>query len=723
MQFSKDTSAGRALTAIVVAAVMTLVAGALLMGVLTAREISAVVTEQFNAQQMVIAQALRARIERELNEAQHEIRVTARVLDSEPREPVATALLQSLLRTEGMAVVEAAFVDRPAGRALACTPAGTCGDREVPGGIPYDQLRFRPGATPPAWVSEVDASADAAFLRLAGAVDPDASRVVVLRLNLSTLLPALMKNIKSGKTGYAWVIDDRGVFLYHPNPGFVGHNAFTIREERFPEVTAQQINFIQQEKMLRGEQGTGWYYAAWHRGAVGQNKKLIAYCPVRVGTDPPKLWSVAVVALEAEVEEVLHSGSVRLLALVGIVILALILGGAAIYLVEARWGKMLEAMVVAKTNALAKSEENYRSLVESAEDFIFTVDRDGRFQSMNTFTARFFGGDPEQFIGRHLSTAFPEPGAERQLDLVRRVHASGKSLREEFELPLEGGSVWISANFMPVKGATGEVGTILCIARDVTETKNLQRQLVNAEKLASLGTLAAGVAHEINNPLGVILGFCELLLRKTDPASQQYEDLQTIERQGLLCKETVENLLSFARAEKQRRGESCDLNGCVEEIAKIVRHLLGKNGIELALQLAPDLPPVRGDARQLQQVFLNLITNAMAAMEDGGTLEIRSFYERATRRVVAQFQDTGAGIRPDHMDRIFEPFFTTKPDGQGTGLGLFVSYGIITGYGGVIECESQPATAAGKRHGTTFTIKLLTGAAETLERREGKTAQ
>ena len=288
------------------------------------------------------------------------------------------------------------------------------------------------------------------------------------------------------------------------------------------------------------------------------------------------------------------------------------------------------------------------------------------------------------------------------------MHLSGKSIREEFELPMGDRSAWISANFMPVKTETGDVGAILCIARDITETKNLQRQLVNAEKLASLGTLAAGVAHEINNPLGVILGFCELLLRKAENGTQQYEDLKTIERQGLLCKETVENLLSFARAEKQRR-EYSDLNAGIEEIAKIVRHLLEKNGITLVLDLGESLPPVKGDARQLQQVFLNLITNAMAAMENGGTLTIRSFLERSTRRAVVQFQDTGVGIPPDHIDHIFEPFFTTKPEGQGTGLGLFVSYGIITSYGGTIECASTPATALGKQSGTTFTVKLPTG--------------
>jgi PAS domain S-box-containing protein len=391
-----------------------------------------------------------------------------------------------------------------------------------------------------------------------------------------------------------------------------------------------------------------------------------------------------------------------------VVVLSVILGASAIIWLENRWSSVLEAKVLAKTDALVKSEEKYRSLVESAEDLIFTVDREGRFQSLNTFTATFFGGAPEAFIGRPLSSAFPEPSAAHLAGLIAQVHRSGKSVREEFELPMGDQSAWISANFMPVKTGTGEVGAILCIARDITETKNLQRQLVNAEKLASLGTLAAGVAHEINNPLGVILGFCELLLRKADQSSQQYEDLKTIERQGLLCKETVENLLSFARSEKQPR-DSSDLNACIEEITKIVRHLLEKNGIALKLDLDASLPPVQGDARQLQQVFLNLITNAMAAMENGGTLTIRSFLERSIRRAVVLFQDTGTGIPPDHIDQIFEPFFTTKPEGQGTGLGLFVSYGIITSYGGTIECASTPATALGKQPGTTFTVKLPTG--------------
>jgi len=137
-----------------------------------------------------------------------------------------------------------------------------------------------------------------------------------------------------------------------------------------------------------------------------------------------------------------------------------------------------------------------------------------------------------------------------------------------------------------------------------------------------------------------------------------------------------------------------------------VRHLLGKNDIVLVLELEPGLPPVKGDSRQLQQVFLNLITNAMAAMQTGGgTLTIRTAFERSTRRAVTRFEDTGVGIPPGDIDHIFEPFFTTKPEGQGTGLGLFVSYGIVTSYGGSIECASSPGKTPGHPRGTAFTVR------------------
>jgi two-component system, NtrC family, sensor kinase len=196
------------------------------------------------------------------------------------------------------------------------------------------------------------------------------------------------------------------------------------------------------------------------------------------------------------------------------------------------------------------------------------------------------------------------------------------------------------------------------------------------------------------------------LLRKKGKDSQEYEDLKTIERQGLHCKQVVENLLSFARL-GEGDAEYADVDQCIEDIIKVVKHTLEMHNVELELFLTDGLPPVQGDPRQLQQVFLNLINNAVSAMPSGGTLKIRTYLERASRKAVIRIEDDGTGIKEEHMDRIFEPFFTTKPEGEGTGLGLFVSYGIITKFGGTIDCVSQHSTSM-KPRGTTFTIKLLT---------------
>ena len=457
--------------------------------------------------------------------------------------------------------------------------------------------------------------------------------------------------------------------------------------------------------MLKGEVGTGTYYSAWHRGITGKIKKLIAYCPISISHHPPRLWAVAVVAPTSEIEDAVQRGYLRQFLVQGLMILALLFAAGTVLFFEMKWSQALEKRVRQRTEELKKSEEKYRSLVESAEDFIFTVDEEGRFQSMNSFTAIFFGGRPEDFIGKGLASLFPEKVAQEQLKLVKLVFKAGKSVRDEFEIFLADRPTWISANFMPLKNEEGAVNAVLCIARDITENKNLERQLVNAEKLASLGTLAAGVAHEVNNPLGVILGFCDLLLRKADKDSQAYEDLKTIERQGLHCKQVVENLLSFARL-GEGGSEYTEVNPCIEDIVKVVRHTLDMRGIELRLLLSEDLPLVKGDSRQLQQVFLNLINNSVAAMPSGGKIIIRTGLERPTRKVVIRIEDDGMGIKAEHLDRIFEPFFTTKPEGEGTGLGLFVSYGIVAKYGGTMDCTSNDSTSL-KPRGTTFTIKLL----------------
>jgi signal transduction histidine kinase len=228
---------------------------------------------------------------------------------------------------------------------------------------------------------------------------------------------------------------------------------------------------------------------------------------------------------------------------------------------------------------------------------------------------------------------------------------------------------------------------------------------IQAEKLASLGTMTAGIAHEINNPLGIILGFCGLLLEKTDPRSQTYRDLKTIERQGQNCKQVVDNLLNFTRVTGDLQG-SVNLNEIIEKILTIVGPGLRAQGIFWECSLAPDLAFISGNIQKWQQVILNLINNARTAMASGGRLDIWTFNEPQGKKIEIGFRDTGPGIPREHLNRIFDPFFTTKKEGRGIGLGLSITYGIVSNYGGSVTCRSRTEEAPGQPKGTTFIISL-----------------
>jgi two-component system, NtrC family, sensor kinase len=698
---------GKVLIAVSVTAAFFLAAG-LVLGLWSAGELREVVGDQFNEQQLVIARHVSVLIERQLQSVKKELLLLKEQLPDAGFEPEAMqeAVQRTFRRVLESGVWKIEILDLDARKGFTFMPFS----HWATGDLPSEKLEIPLPHDEPAeggvWVTEPKIERHGISLFLLTPLQEKNTSFLLFDLNVSWFLNPVLGDIRSGKTGYAWLIDGEGRFLYHPNAEFIGKPAIEIREEAYQGVPLGMIAFIQREKMLQGQEGTGWFFSGWHRGITGKIKKLIAYSPIILSRKPFQIWSVAVVAPISEIEDSVQRAYLRQFFLQGLVIFAILVGAGAVLFFEMRWSRTLEARVNKRTEELKKSEEKYRSLVESAEDFIFTVDGEGCFQSMNSFTASFFGGRAEEFLGKGLQTLFPEKVAQEQLRLVKLVLKAGKSVRDEFEIDLAGHKTWISANFMPLKNEQGEVGAVLCIARDITENKNLERQLINAEKLASIGTLAAGVAHEVNNPLGVILGFCDLLLRKKDKDSQEYEDLKTIERQGLHCKEVVENLLSFARL-GQGDGKHADVNQCLEDIIKVVRHTLEMHDIDLELLLMDGMPPVQGDPRQLQQVFLNLVTNAVSAMPSGGTLKVRTYMERASRKAVITIEDEGTGIKEEHMDRIFEPFFTTKPEGEGTGLGLFVSYGIITKFGGTIDCASRQATPA-KAGGTTFTIKLLT---------------
>jgi signal transduction histidine kinase len=231
------------------------------------------------------------------------------------------------------------------------------------------------------------------------------------------------------------------------------------------------------------------------------------------------------------------------------------------------------------------------------------------------------------------------------------------------------------------------------------ELEETQAQLVQSEKLASIGQLAAGVAHEINNPLGVILGFSQVIMKRLPEDDPLRKPLSSIEREGLRCKKIIQGLLDFSRRSPQTL-QPVNLNDVVEAACALSEYQISLDNINTIKGYAPNLPKILADANQLQQVFTNLVINAYHAMPQGGTLRIVT--RGASDKVQTIISDTGVGIPPENLKSIFDPFFTTKEVGKGTGLGLSISHGIIKSHGGDIKVDSQMGV------GTTFIVTLPT---------------
>jgi two-component system NtrC family sensor kinase len=256
-------------------------------------------------------------------------------------------------------------------------------------------------------------------------------------------------------------------------------------------------------------------------------------------------------------------------------------------------------------------------------------------------------------------------------------------------------SVRVSAN------GRGELGMLAKSFNTMVETlQDTQERLVQKEKLASVGQLAAGVAHEINNPLGTVLLYADILHKETPKDDQQHrEDLQMILREATRCKTIVNDLLNFSR-QNDVLAQETDLNDLLQSMVEEASRKDLYRSMELATDFDPDLPPIQADPLQLHQVFLNLMSNAAEAMPGGGRLTLRTRRGPVAGTVTVQVQDTGVGISEENMSKLFTPFFTTKPIGKGTGLGLAIIYGIVKMHRGQISVQSQEG------EGTTFTLTL-----------------
>ena len=349
------------------------------------------------------------------------------------------------------------------------------------------------------------------------------------------------------------------------------------------------------------------------------------------------------------------------------------------------------------------------AIIDGIKDQIMVVDRDYRIKEANELLVKRLGKPKHEIVGgycyRVLHNLDKPCNIPNHPCPVQDTLKTGKT-SEVLHTHFKGREVsYHRVIAYPILDDQGVVTHVIEMARDVTRWKKAGEQMHNVQKLASLGELAAGIAHELNNPVTIILGFADLFLEKTEPNSKEYEMLKSIERQGLNCKKIIENFLSLASYQVKAE-YSTDVNVNLEMVLSVVENILVTKNITLEMNLAEDLPKVRGDSGHFQQVFVNLITNAADAMEGGGILTISTRLNEPDGRVEILFEDTGHGIKKEYRDRIFDPFFTTKRVGEGTGLGLSVSHGIVTKYGGEITFETVAEEEDRERKGTTFTVSL-----------------
>jgi len=342
------------------------------------------------------------------------------------------------------------------------------------------------------------------------------------------------------------------------------------------------------------------------------------------------------------------------------------------------------------------------TLIDAMSDAVVVVDRSRRLVAANRRYVETFHVREPSLVGREChdalscredATVTGSPcGAcesiqsKRPQRLLRtRTGADGRPRR------------W-DVSFNPALGPDGEVTHVVEVWRDISERSQLESQLAHSERLASLGQLAAGVAHEVNNPLASVLAGIESLQRwlgrgEFDAAAiaEVAETLALLEREARRCRETTDKLMLLAQP-VQVAPTHMDMNEAVRDTVSLLNHMMRKQGVGVVEALEPGLPPVWARASGIRGVCMNLMLNAVQAMKQGGTLTVRT--RREGDGVALEIEDTGHGIEPVHLDRIWDPFFTTKPVGHGTGLGLSITQRVVTRHGGRIRVESRPGEGA-----------------------------
>ncbi len=353
---------------------------------------------------------------------------------------------------------------------------------------------------------------------------------------------------------------------------------------------------------------------------------------------------------------------------------------------------------------LMKMTDGYRHLNEfnnrilkSVSLGVYTVDSEIVITSWNNRMVEMSCVSAEMAIGSRLQELFPNLSNEGVIERINQVLQSGtKAKLRLLHRQLDGTNRFQKRRLTPLKDGDETTGVVI-IVEDITEFKRLLDQTIQSEKLAEVGRLTAGIAHEINNPLAMVAYATELLKREKPLSNFQEEMLEKIEMEVERLKSLTGGLLSFS-SNRESQNRLVNLNDLIDEVLRLLRFELQRKSVQLDTEFS-EIPVITADPNKLKQVIINLVMNAVHAMQGQGRIVLRTALNM-NGTLELQIEDDGPGIAPELREQIFAPFFTTKPEGEGTGLGLYICQNIINGHGGTITLENQPEV------GTMFRIHL-----------------
>ncbi len=504
--------------------------------------------------------------------------------------------------------------------------------------------------------------------------------------NFNLMKQQFIYPVRSGKTGYAWMVDNRGMLIAHPNKNLEGKEAIAASKSGVPEFSSVSLEDIVQHQMMQGKEGTGEYISGWHAGEKGLTKKLIAYTPINLGSIG---WSIGVSTPYHEILEQMADSTRRLALFVGCFIGTIIIG--AVWLL---WQEKKNQEV---NQYLQWSQEVFNGIT----DGISIVDQHYRVLMVNDAICRWQNKPLAFFLGKPCHDVFLK---REELCLgcpAKETFATGQpAFRERVSITLGGKKYYFHLYTFPLKDETGKTVRVVEYVKDVTRERILQSEIIQNERLAIIGKMSAQVAHEIRNPLSALTLNIDLL----EDEIKGYTGTNTTEAQELVLAikhelkglhNVLDDYLQFTRLPKIKLDKG-NINVTVEEILAFMEEEFRVHNIAVRKSFEPELPPINIDYDQLRRAFINLIRNAVEAMPDGGTLDIATRINE--NWVEITFMDSGEGISEQNLEQIFTPFFSTKAGG--TGLGLSITKHIIGEHGGEISCESR------RHEGTRFVVRL-----------------